>query len=235
MGSQRIVGNLEGLRIRKLLSRSMNTSEMAKPDKALRLIQGDKILTDIRKILCNHFRILSEPPDHFLIQPAASVLQRLRKFPVIHGQIRSYAVFLHRQDHIPVHRHSFLIYTPCSFRHDPAPAYGKTVCLHPQKTHKLIVLFVTVHMVAGHRCILSIQSAALFRESIPDHPSGTILWISSFYLIGAAGNTPYKIISEHYFPPVESLIGFLYSFPPVTSQGTACGGVFDYALITETR
>ena len=44
---------------------------MSKSNHTLWLVDRDKILADIRKILCHHFCIFPEPVYHFLIQPAA--------------------------------------------------------------------------------------------------------------------------------------------------------------------
>ena len=80
----------------------MNAGKVPESDETLRLIQRNEIFTKVGKILGNDFRILTEPPNNVLIQPAAFVLNRLWQFPMIHRQIRLDAIPAHFRHHIAV-------------------------------------------------------------------------------------------------------------------------------------
>ena len=199
MCPQCIMGNPEAFLWCDFLSRCMNTTVISQSDKALWLIQSKNLVADISKILCYYFCIFCKPVYDFFIEPAAFILQCLRKFPVIKGHIWLNAVFLHFKNHITIECHRFFIDSSGSLRHQSRPAYGKTVCLHTEFSHQRIVLFITVHVIGTDIGIMMFEGSSLFGKGVPDAGSCAIVFVSSFYLIGTAGNAPYKVFSKHLF------------------------------------
>ena len=54
-----------------------------------------------------------------------------------------------------------------------------------------------MHMIAACACILMFKHSAVRRKHIPDARASAVRRIRSLYLIGAARNTPHKILSKH--------------------------------------
>ena len=119
--TQGVVGNLKRIFYGQLFPGRIDAVQMPEPHETLRLIQCDKILAKVGKVLRHHLRILAKPPDNLLVLPAAFILQRLRQFPVIHRNIRRDAVFLHLQDHIPIKRDTLFVHASRALRQDSRP------------------------------------------------------------------------------------------------------------------
>ena len=63
--------------------------------------------------------------------------------------------------------------------------------------HQRNIFFIMMHMIAACACILMFKHSAVRRKHIPDARASAVRRIRSLYLIGAARNTPHKILSKH--------------------------------------
>ena len=111
--------------------------------------------------------------------------------------IRYDAVLTHGENHIPVQLDSLRIDLAAAVGNQSRPVDRKTIGLNSQIAHQRIVLSVAVHMVTAHGSVLLFKYPALFHKGVPDVLASSVIGVCPFDLIGAAGNTPYKILAKH--------------------------------------
>ena len=197
MGFQDIMPDGEIIMRANLQARCMFTGHITKTDRTLRLIEGKEMADAVRKMGSHELRILIKPFRRLRIQPAASLMKRIGKIPVIQRHIRLNAVFNEAVYKMIIIGETFLIDLSGSFRQDPGPVYRKTVRLQSHLFHDRHIFFVTVVLITGHiTCMMLIDMTVLFTEYIPDVQSFSIFISGTFHLIGSGCGSPYEIFSE---------------------------------------
>ena len=116
MSFQDIMPDGEIIMRTNLQTRCMFTGHITKTNGALRLIEGKEMADAVREMGSHKLRILIKPFRRLRIQPAASLMKRIGKIPVIQRHIGLNAVFDEAVYKMIIIGETFLIDLSGSFR-----------------------------------------------------------------------------------------------------------------------
>ena len=136
---------------------------------APRLVQGGPVLDPVAECTVHNGGVLGKTVGRVAQWPAARVLDRLRKVPVVEGQPRRDAVVEQLVDEAPVEVQSGRVGRAGAGRLHPRPGNRETVRVEAQPLHHRHVIAVTVVVVGCHMPGVSTDDpAGRCAESVPN-------------------------------------------------------------------
>ena len=163
-------------------------------DKALRLVDRDKILYAVGKQLCDVGGVFLEPLGRIGIQPAALQKQLIGILPVKDGEVGLDARVDEFVDELVIELYAFGIEFARAVRHETGPRDGKAVCLEPHLFHDGDVLAETVIMIAPHLCRVAVEhEMSVLAGGIPYRSALPAFVCGAFDLVGGSRRPPDEI------------------------------------------
>ena len=186
--------------LRQPKSRRVNPRAVAKPDAALRFVQGKIVPHAPLKMRRHGSCIGGKRLGCICVLPAALVLQGLRQIPVIQRNIRLYACRKQGIHKAVVPSQPCRVDLALPFRENARPSDGKPVGSQMHRLEQVDILLPAVVAVAGNVPGFPVFGfARRMAEGVPDGGSAPILIHTALDLIGCGRRTPDKIFRKWHF------------------------------------